>query len=195
MAGVPPWPMDLKLSLNANNWLDWSRQLRTSLEMGQLDEYPLGLLRCPEYREDALGYRNWHGNDRMILGFMRAHMYSSETQYIAECVTSAEAYDSLRIRHEKRSGLAQIQLIQKMMQIRFDNNPANCDATMANLHDLIYRAEKIGHVDITRLALLFSLMSLRLTHPTVHEALAPSMMDGTITLQSLENQLHFFYEM
>jgi len=44
MAGIPPWPMDLKLSLNANNWLEWSWQLLTLLEMGQLDEYPLGLL-------------------------------------------------------------------------------------------------------------------------------------------------------
>jgi len=66
---------------------------------------------------------------------------------------------------------------------------------MAYLHDLIYRAERIGHIDITRLALLFTLMNLRSMHPTVHEALAPSLMDGTITLGALKNRLHFFYKM
>ena len=31
MAGVPSWPPDLCLSLNTNNWLEWSRHLITSL--------------------------------------------------------------------------------------------------------------------------------------------------------------------
>jgi hypothetical protein len=78
MAGVPPWPADLKLSLNAGNWLEWSRQLRTSLEMGPLDANPLGLLKCPDFQSDQMGYRIWHGNDRMVLRFMKAHMFPSE---------------------------------------------------------------------------------------------------------------------
>ena len=44
MAGVPPWPSDLKLSLNSSNWLEWLCHLLMSLQMGQLDQYPLGLL-------------------------------------------------------------------------------------------------------------------------------------------------------
>ena len=106
--------------------------------MGQLDNYPRGLLQCQDHRADPSGYRHWHGNDCMILGFMQAHMFSSESQYIVTCATSADAYNLLQRRHEKRSGLTQIQLIQKMMQIRFDNNPVNCDSTMATLRDLIY---------------------------------------------------------
>ncbi len=192
MAGIPPWPMDLKLSLNANNWLEWSWQLLTLLEMGQLDEYLLGLLQCPDLHLDPWGHCHWHGNDHMILGFMCVHMYSLESQHIATCTTSSDAYSSLRPRHEKCSRLMQI---QKMMQIHFDNSPANCDTTMAYLHNLIYRAERIGHVNITRLALLFTLMNLCSMHPTVHEALALSLMDGTITLGALKNHLHFFYKM
>ena len=41
MAGIPSWPPNLCLSLNTNNWLEWSQHLITSLEMGQLDKYPL----------------------------------------------------------------------------------------------------------------------------------------------------------
>ena len=195
ITSVPPWPADLRLSLNANNWLEWSRQLVTSLEMGQLDVYPLGLLKRPNPRSDKTSYRNWRGNDHMVLGFIRSHLFSSEVQCTAQCDTSAEAYQILRHRHEQRSGLTQIQIIQRMMQVRFDHSPTNFDATMANLRELIYRAERIGQIDVTKRALLFALMNLRSTHPSVHEALAPSLMDGTITLEALEQRLSFFYEL
>ena len=59
MAGIPPWPSDLKLSLNSSNWLEWSRHLLTSLQMGQLDQYPLGLLARPAHDADLL----CHGRD------------------------------------------------------------------------------------------------------------------------------------
>ena len=47
-----------------------------------------------------------------------------------------------------------------MMQVRFDHSPTNFDATMANLRELIYRAERIGQIDVTKLTLLFALMNL-----------------------------------
>ncbi|KAH9046143.1 hypothetical protein EDB84DRAFT_1674211 [Lactarius hengduanensis] len=151
MSGVPPWPAGLILSLNANNWLEWSRKLISLLSMGQLDVYPRDILKCPRYEEDPSGHTNWLGNDRMVLGFIRDHVYTSEAQCIATCDTSVEAYNTLRRRHEKHSGLVQIQLIQKMMQVS--------------------------------------------THPSVHEALAPALMDSTITLEALESRLHYFYEL
>ncbi|KAH9063288.1 hypothetical protein EDB87DRAFT_1605093, partial [Lactarius vividus] len=151
MASMPPWPANLRLSLNANNWLEWSWEVLTLLEMAQLDVYPHGLLICLDYHIDC---------------YMRSHMYSSESQYITNCIMSVEAFNLLHQCHKKCSGLTQIQLIQCMMQ-----------------------------VDITRLALLFTLMNIRVTHPSVHEALAPALMDGTIMLEALERCLSFFYEM
>ncbi|KAH9026864.1 hypothetical protein EDB85DRAFT_2148960 [Lactarius pseudohatsudake] len=117
MSGVPPWPAGLILSLSTSNWLEWSQKLISSLSMGQLDIYPHDILKCPRYEEDPSGHNNWLGNDSMVLAFIRDHIYTSEAQCIASCDTSAEAYDTLRQHHEKRSGLAQIQLIQKMMQV------------------------------------------------------------------------------
>ena len=166
----------------------------TSLQSVQLDEYPLGLVKCPNPRVDPIAQQTWRGNDRMILGYMRSHMQASETQVIAHCNTSAEAYDMLRTRHEKRSGLTQIQLIQRMMQIRFDNNPNTFDTTMTHLRDLIYRAEQIGQVDISKLAILFILVHLKGTHPSVYEALSPSLMEGTVTLEAFERRMYHFYE-
>ena len=116
MASVPPWPADLKLSLNVRNWLEWSQHLLMSLQMGQLNQYPLGLLGCPDISIDPLGFHNWQGNDRMVLGYigyMHAHMYSSELQCIIHCMLSSEAYQLLCTWHKKCSGLTQVQLIQK----------------------------------------------------------------------------------
>jgi transposase InsO family protein len=195
MAGVPSWPADLRLSLGANNWLDWSRHLLVALSMGQLDVYPLGMLARPRQSTDRASYDNWIGNDRMVLGYMRSHIFPSEAQYIAACTTSAEAYNLLRQRHEKRSGLTVIQIIQRMMQIRFDAGVNDTDAVMVVVRDLIYRAEMIGPVDYTKLALLFMMMTIRTTHPSVHEALAPDLMDGSLTLQALERRLNYFHDL
>jgi hypothetical protein len=195
MAGVLPWPADLCLSLGANNWLEWSRHVLTSLEMGQLDIYPLGLLNRPNQATDESSYENWCGNDRMVLGYMRSHMFPSESQYIEACTTSAEAFSMLRHRHEKRSGLTVIQIIQRMMQIWFDATTNDTNAMMVIARDLIYRAEMIGPVDYTKLALLFMMMTVRTTHPSVHEALAPDLMDSSLTLQALERRLNYFHEL
>ena len=116
--------------------------------MAQLDEYPLGLLRCPDSRLDPSGHRVWCGNDHMILGYMQSHMFAAEIQYLVPYTTSAEAFRELRLRHEKRSSLTQLQLIQQMMQITFDDIPDRFDTAMTTFRDLVYRIENIGPVDV-----------------------------------------------
>ena len=144
------------LSLNVNNWLEWSCQLVMSLEMGQLDVYPLGLLNCPSHCSDRTNYCNWCRNDHMVLGFMWSHLFSSEAQCIAHCDTSMEAYWTLHWHHEECSGIMQIQLIQWMMQVCFNHSPINFDTAMANLWELIYRAKRIRQINVTKLPLLFT---------------------------------------
>jgi hypothetical protein len=138
MAGIPAWPTDLRLSLNANNWLEWSHKVLNNLKMAQLHMYPLGLLNCPDARLDRASNQNWRGNDQMVLGYMNSHIYLAESQYIADCTTSVEAYRTLQRRHKKHSGLTQTQLIQRMMQVCFDMSSSHCNTIMSNLHDIIY---------------------------------------------------------
>ena len=95
MAGVPPWPTNLCLSLSVNNWLEWSHHLLASLSMGQLDVYPLGKLKCPECVTDPIGCKNWQGNNGMVLGFMTTHMFPAKSQYITTCMMSVAAYSLL----------------------------------------------------------------------------------------------------
>jgi transposase InsO family protein len=195
MAGVPTWPPNLRLSLNANNWLEWSRELINGLKMAQLHVYPLGLLSCPSQHTDRISHRNWRGNNQMVLGYIATHIFPAESQHIANCATSADAYQSLRQRHEKRGGLKQTQLIQQLMHVKFDRSLVNSDHIMTHVHDIVYHVEQIGHVDVAKLACLFIVHGLRTTHPSVHEALAPELKDGTITLDSLEQELNYQYDL
>ena len=195
MVGVPTWPANLRLSLNANNWLEWSRKLINGLKMAQLHVYPLGLLACPNQHLDRSSHRNWHGNDQMILGYITAHIFPSESQYITNCVTSADAYRMLRQRHEKHGGLKQTQLIQQLMHVHFEHSLANSNAIMTHIRDLVYRIKQIGTIDVAKLACLFLVHGLRSTHPLIHEALVPVLMDGMLTMDELERKLMYHYEL
>jgi hypothetical protein len=72
------------------------------------------------------------------------------------------------------------------MQVRFDQSPDCCDTIMTHVRDLVYRIEQCGEIDVAKLACLFVVHGLRLTHPSVHEALSPAIMEGTLTLDTLE---------
>jgi len=124
-------------------------------------------------------------------------MFSSEIQHITHCLTSEQAFRLLRIRHEKHSGLTQIQLIQKIMvaSYKFDTSPTNFDTHIANMRDMIYCADQIGRLDLTKLAVLFAMFCIRSSFPSVHEALTPALMDGSLTLEAFEARMHYFYEM
>ncbi|SRR6266702_1592870 len=163
--------------------------------MAQLDEYPLRPLQCPNQHIDSVGHRYWNGNDCMILGYMQSQMFSVETQHIAACTTLVEAYQILCICHEKRSGLTRLQLIQQLMQITFDDNAEKFDNAMMTFHNLVYQIKNISHININWLGLPFLLLNLKSSHPTVHDALAPFLMDGSITVELMENHMHYYFEM
>jgi len=131
----------------------------------------------------------------MILGFMQTHMFSAEIQHVTACATLAEAFRMLCNHHEKCSGLTQLQLIQKLMQITFDDTLKHFETNMTTFCNLVYRIDSIGHVDINRLGLLFLLLNLKSSHPTVHDTLAPALMDGSILVELMETRMQFYFEM
>ncbi|KAH9164735.1 hypothetical protein EDB89DRAFT_1911948 [Lactarius sanguifluus] len=229
LAGLPSWPSELKLSLSAGNWLEWSHCL--GIDMGNPRKYHFftdlggfGLKKNRKFGAMTLSTQKYgkpagypcqslslstactghvatqrppvlERNDRMILGYMQSHMYSTEVLHVATCATSAEAFRLLRLcaRHKKRSGMTQLQLIQKLMGISFDDDPTKFEAAMTTYCDLIYRIESISHVDIHRLGLLFLLLNVKTSHPAVHDGLTPALVDGSITVELLEaRMLHHF---
>lgn len=81
------------------------------------------------------------------------------------------------------------------MQLSLQDNPDTFKSSMATRHDLVYRIKNISHIDVQRLGLLFLFLNLKSELPSVHDALAPALMDGTITVELLESHLHMYFEM
>ena len=78
-------------------------------------------------------------------------------------------------RHEKHSGLKQTQLIQQLMHICFKCSLANCNTIMMHVCNLVYQVEQIGSIDVAKLVCLFIVHGLRVTHPSIYEALVPAL--------------------
>lgn len=163
--------------------------------MAQLDEYPLGLLQRPDERTDPHGHFYWRGNDRMIFVYMKFQMSLLEEQHVETCATSSEAFQVLRIRHEERNRYIQSQLTLKLTQISFGDIPENFHAAMTTMRDLIYRIESIGPIDVNYLGLYFVWLNLKTSHPTVHDALVPAILDGSITVELLEAHMHHYFDL
>jgi hypothetical protein len=70
-----------------------------------------------------------------------------------------------------------------MMQICFNNSPANTDTIMLQAHDMVYQVEQIGEINVIKLTLLFIVHKLRFTHLSLHKTLTPTLTDGTITFE------------
>ena len=81
------------------------------------------------------------------------------------------------------------------MHMRFNHSPANCDNIMTHVCNLVYCVEQIGQINVAKLACLFLVHGLQTTHPLVHEALAPVLMDGMITLDALKWKLNYHYNL
>ena len=122
-------------------------------------------------------------------------MYSSKIQLITNCNTSQEAFNLLQLQHEKHSGMTQLQLIQRLGQIWLDDNPHNYDTQQALWRDLVYQINSIGLIDTHCLGLLFLFQNLKTSHPTVHDALAPAIMDGWIMDEMLDTCMQYHFKL
>ncbi|KAN0134149.1 hypothetical protein V8E53_008038 [Lactarius tabidus] len=56
---------------------------------------------------------------------------------------------------------------------------------MTTMRDLIYRIESIGPIDL----------NLKTSHPTVHDALVPAILDGSITVELVEAHMHHYFDL
>ena len=81
------------------------------------------------------------------------------------------------------------------MQLSLQDNPDTFELSMATWRNLVYRIENIGHIDVQRLGLLFLFLNLKSELPSVHDTLAPALMDGMITVELLESRLHMYFKM
>ncbi|KAI0256714.1 hypothetical protein BJV78DRAFT_301871 [Lactifluus subvellereus] len=91
--------------------------------------------------------------------------------------------------------MTQLQLIQRLGQIWFNDDPQNFETQLAHWRDLVYQIDNIGRIDASRLGLLYLFQNLKVSHPTVHDALAPAIMDGSMTEEMFVLRMRYYFEM
>jgi hypothetical protein len=123
------------LCLSKDNWPKWSEKMLEVMQMTELDEYLTGGVPIPDGAIDPTSLRNWNGNNRKLVGFLKAHVDSGEKPFLASDNAQA-AWSALLKRHEKQGPITQVRLIQEALSISYTKDVAGWSAISERIRDL-----------------------------------------------------------
>jgi hypothetical protein len=123
------------LCLLKDNWPKWSQKIFEVMEMSELDDYLAGTVPIPDTTTNAVSLRNWKGNNKKLIGFLKAHVEDGEKSFLA-MDNAHTVWTSLRDRHEKQGPITQVHLIQELLSIYYPKDVSAWAATTDRLRDL-----------------------------------------------------------
>src|SRR5882762_6571746 len=71
------------LCLSRDNWPKWSQKIVEVMEMSEMDDYLHGLIPQPDAATDPTSHRNWKGNNKKVIGFLKAYVEDGEKNFLA----------------------------------------------------------------------------------------------------------------
>ena len=86
--------------------------------MLKLDEYLYGKVPQPDITADLASFKNWKGNKKKLIGFLKAYMEDGEKSYLQTDMAHT-AWTSLINQHEKQGPITQVRLIQEALSISY----------------------------------------------------------------------------
>ena len=150
------WPKDLTLNINKSNWRLWSLHAELLANRQGFTAYLDGTLLRPDDPEAAW---IWTQNDKALQGFILAYVSPSDLTLVRGLPSSHAMYEALRKRHEKRGPFAQLLLLKKFLDIRFESG-IPFERTINELKDLHTRISDMGPVDGDKLLIFGFLHAL-----------------------------------
>jgi transposase InsO family protein len=168
----PSWPADLILDLGKSNWTKWSRRLELAASGQGFARYLDGTLACPDVNVNPKGYWIWDNNDRSLWAFMLRHISPEDYEVVTPFRTHGAhaVYEALRERHEKRGLYAQVLLIKKTLEIRFDTTKS-LDDTVSEIKSLHRRIADMGEINTDKLLTVFLMNALADQLPHLQSAI------------------------
>src|SRR5882762_1701312 len=153
------------LSLSKDNWPKWSQKIKQVTEMSELDEYLLGTVLEPDVTVDAASYRNWKGNNKKLIGFLKAFVEDSEISFLATDDAKI-VWDNLVNRHEKQGPITQVRLIQEVLSISYAKDVSAWSATTDRIRDLCDRifAQTVPTKDVLFMVAMLSALERDADH-------------------------------
>jgi hypothetical protein len=106
------------LCLSKDNWPKWSQKIIEVIEMSELDEYLSGTVPIPDASVDAVSFRNWKGNNKKLIGFLKVYVDDGEKTFLVTD-NAHIAWTNLRDHHEKQVPIMQVCLIQELLSIYY----------------------------------------------------------------------------
>ena len=126
------------LCLSKDNWPKWSEKMLEVMQMTELDEYLTGGMPIPDNAVDPVSFRNWNGNNKKLVGFLKAHVESGEKPFLASD-NAQTAWSELLKRHEKQGPITQVRLIQEALSISYPKDVTGWSAVSERIRDLCTR--------------------------------------------------------
>jgi GAG-pre-integrase domain/Integrase core domain len=153
------------LCLSKDNWPKWSEKVLEVMQMTELDEYLTGLVPTPDGTNDPVSLRNWNGNNRKLVGFLKAHVESGEKAFLSSD-NAQIAWSSLLKRHEKQGPITQVRLIQEALSISYPKDVAGWSAVSERIRDLCTRifAQAVPNYDTMLMVLMLNALEREADH-------------------------------
>jgi hypothetical protein len=133
--------------------------------MSELDEYLYGTVPEPVAAIDPASYRNWKGNNKKLIGFLKAYVEDSEVSFL-ETDNAKKAWDSLVNRHEKQGPITQVHLIQEVLSILYAKDVSVWSSTTDRICDLCDRifAQAVPTKDVLFMVAMLSALEREADH-------------------------------
>jgi len=97
---------------------NWPKKIIEVMEMSEMDDYLYGHVLKPNPDIDPASYKNWKGNNKKVIGFLKAYVEDGEKSFLATD-NSHTAWNNLVDRHEKQGPITQVRLIQEALSIHY----------------------------------------------------------------------------
>jgi hypothetical protein len=149
----------LILSLVDNNWQEWSRRMTLLADRLHVRGYLDGNLTCPDLSTHQAAHHIWEGSDRSLRAFMLERVSPDEYDVVSKFDTSHAVFEALRNRHENPGLHAQISLLLKVLDIRYERD-IPMEVTTREIRKICDRITKIGPFDNDKLLTFFIIKSL-----------------------------------
>jgi hypothetical protein len=148
------WPADLSLDLAKSNWEEWNFQLRVQTNRLGFTKWLKGTLPCPNAGTHPKAHDIWEMNDCSLCAFIFGCISQSDFNAVESLATAHLVYEELHLCHEKLGLHAQLLLIKKALDYRYDPDAPLCKGTddILALHTKI---TKMGPVDFDQLKIIF----------------------------------------
>ena len=142
----PRWPNGLILELNKSNWGEWSLRLELLASRTGFAKWLNGSLTRPDENTHPRASWIWESNDESLRAFTLERISRVDLHLVRRYKTSHEVFQALRGRHERLGLYAQVLLLKRALNIRFDiNTPLS--TTVSEICQLHERFCNMGPID------------------------------------------------